>query len=77
MKYLSNIPFIRIWANLFVFKGKETFKEYLVDFLLYLLFAVGAIVGFSFYLYQDWHSDNLLVLIVFATYFVLIIPILS
>lgn len=77
MKYLPSIPFIRIWANLFVFKGRETFKEYLVDFLLYLLFAVGAIVGFSFYLYQDWHSSNLLVLIVFATYFVLVIPILS
>jgi len=77
MKYLPNIPFIRIWANLFVFKGKETFKEYLVDFLLYLLFAVGAIVGFSLYLNRDWHSDNLLVLIFFATYYVLVIPILS
>lgn len=77
MKYLVKVPFIRIWANLFIFKGKETFKEYLVDFLLYLLFAVGAIVGFSLYLNQDWHSSNLLVLIVFATYFVLVIPILS
>lgn len=77
MKYLPNIPFIRIWANLFVFKGKETFKEFLVDFLLYLLFAVGAIVGFSFYLDRNWPPSNLLVLIVFATYYVLVIPILS
>ena len=27
MKYLTKVPFIRIWANLFIFKGKETAKQ--------------------------------------------------
>lgn len=77
MKYLTKIPYIRIWANLFIFKGKETLKQYLVDFLLYLAFAIALIVGEVIYFSQSWHSSNLLMLLYFGEYYVLVLPLLS
>ena len=77
MKYLSKIPFIRIWANFFVFTGKETFKEYLIDFLLYLLFAIGLVIGENFYFSQKWHPELLLIIVIFLTYYLLIFPLFS
>lgn len=77
MKYLTKIPYIRIWANLFIFKGKETLKQYLVDFLLYLTFAIALIVGEVIYFSQSWHSSNLLMLLYFGEYYVLVLPLLS
>ncbi len=40
MKYLVKVPFIRIWANIFIFKGKETAKQYLIDLLLYAVLGI-------------------------------------
>ena len=77
MKYLTKVPFIRIWANLFIFKGKETFKQYLLDFLIYLSFAIGIMVCLIIYFNQDWHDSNLVLLIYFAMYYVLVPPLLS
>ena len=77
MKYLTKIPYIRIWANLFIFKGKETLKQYLADFLLYLAFAIALIVGEVIYFSQSWYSSNLLMLLYFGEYYVLVLPLLS
>ena len=77
MKYLAKVPFIRIWTNFFVFKGKETFKEYLVDFILYMVLAIGLIIGEIYYFSLSWYSSNLLLLIDFLTYFVIVLPLLS
>ena len=44
MKYLSKIPFIRIWANLFVFKGKENNKDYKIDYFIWLATALSLLI---------------------------------
>lgn len=44
MKYLSKIPYIRIWANLFVFKGKENRTDYLIDYLIWLVTALPLLI---------------------------------
>ena len=44
MKYLSKIPFIRIWANLFVFKGKENKEDYSLDCLIWLATALPLLI---------------------------------
>ena len=45
MKYLSKIPFIRIWANLFVFKGKENKKDYTTDYFIWLATALPLLIA--------------------------------
>lgn len=45
MKYLSKIPYIRIWANLFIFKGKENREDYTIDFLLWLVIALPLLIA--------------------------------
>ena len=44
MKYLAKVPFIRIWANLFIFKGKENREDYTIDFLLWLVIALPLLI---------------------------------
>lgn len=45
MKYLTKVPFIRIWANLFIFKGKENRKDYTIDLLLWLVIALPLLIA--------------------------------
>ena len=75
MKYLSRVPFIRIWANLIVFRGKETAKEYLIDFLLYSVFAIGIMAGLT--ICFGLIHDPYFVLILFGMYYAFVIPLLS
>ena len=45
MKYLIKAPFIRIWANLFVFKGKESRQEYTIDYLIWFFTAFPLLIA--------------------------------
>lgn len=57
MKYLSKIPFIRIWANLLVFKGKESKKEYIVDYLCWLVIALAFLIASIVFYYKIINTE--------------------
>ena len=75
MKYLKHIPYIRLWANIFEFHGKETINEYVIDFILWLFITSGLIVGFYFlYTISDIYFRLLIYL---AIYLLLRFPLIS
>ena len=77
MKYLSNIPFVRIWVNLFIFKGKETTKQYSIDFALYSLFGLVLIIIWFFYFARLMPTQDAGVASYFVACYVVVIPLLS
>ena len=77
MKYLVKVPFIRIWANIFIFKGKETAKQYITDFFLYALFSIFIVVIWTFYFTRLMPTPFMAVMSYFLVYYVLVIPLLS
>lgn len=77
MKYCAKIPFIRIWANIFVFKGKEKLKDFLIDYLLYLIFVIGFIVCLSIFLFQHMDIALVLFLCIFVIYYIFVFPLLA
>ena len=77
MKYLSKIPFVRIWANLFIFKGKETTKQYSIDFVLYSLFGLVLIIIWFFYFARLMPTQDAGVASYFVACYVVVIPLLS
>ena len=77
MKYLSKIPFIRIWANLFIFKGKENTKQYSTDLFLYLIFSIVVTIIWTFYFSNLMPTDWAAVASFFIVCYVLVIPLIS
>ena len=75
MKYLKHIPYIRLWANISVFHGKETINEYVIDFILWLFITSGLIVGF--YFLYTLSVNYLRLLICLAIYLLLRFPLIS
>lgn len=58
MRFLKKVPFVRIWANLFDFKGKETFVEYLVDYFMWLATALPFLVLTIVYYYRWINTEQ-------------------
>lgn len=77
MKYLTKVPFIRIWANLFIFKGKETAKQYLIDLLIYAIPGIVIVLLWTFY-YSRWMPAPYGGIIsFFIVRWILVIPLIS
>ena len=77
MKYLTKVPFIRIWANLFIFKGKETTKQFLSDLILYTLFSIALIVVWQLYFTPLMPTLDTSVASTFVVCYVVVIPLIS
>lgn len=77
MKYLSKIPFIRIWANLFIFKGKETTIEYLVDLLLYSVFAIVLTIVLTLNIAKQMPSQFMALMLYFVICYLMVVPLIS
>ena len=77
MKYLTKVPFIRIWANLFIFKGKETAKQYLSDLALYTLFSIVLIVVWQLYFTPLMPTMDAAFVSTFVICYIVVIPLIS
>ena len=75
MKYLKNVPYLRLWANSFIFQKNETFKDFIIDFLIWLFVTTGFIVGLYFVYTISGYYFRLLICL--AIYFLLRFPIIS
>ena len=77
MKYLTKVPFIRIWANLFIFKGKETTKQYESDLGLYTIFAIVLIAIWHLNSTELMPTMDAAVVSTFVICYVVVIPLIS
>lgn len=77
MKYLVKVPFARIWANLFIFKGKETTKQYGSDLGLYTIFAIVLITIWQLNFTELMPTMDAAVVSTFVICYIVVIPLIS
>lgn len=77
MKYLVKVPFVRIWANLFIFKGKETTKQYGSDLGLYTIFAIVLIAIWQLNFTELMPTMDAAVVSTFVICYIVVIPLIS
>lgn len=77
MKYLVKVPFVRIWANLFIFKGRETTKQYGSDLGLYTIFAIVLITLWQLNSTELMPTMDAAVVSTFVICYIVVIPLIS